>query len=251
MSNSLFVLLPPSEGKSEGGVQGAAKGFFDESLREPRQIVLQALSTLLESKETVDWSKVLRVRGALLERALMATRALVDGTASVCPAWQRYAGVVWQHLEPATLSYEQRRHILVPSALYGLNRADDPIADYRLTFKSKLGDLQPLATLWRPALSEAMSMHCRERTLANLLPSEHAQVLDEEKIGEVARVVNAHFLSRDGERAIGHEAKAVKGTFARFILQNNLESVSDFRWCGWRATMKGNHIFLRAPKSLS
>ena len=248
MPQSLHLLLPPSEGKRDGGSEPLSVGCFDEAMRDARNEILKTLANLLKSKQDVDWSKILRVRGALLDRALLATSALVENRALVLPAWQRYDGVVWQHLGPASLRDDDRRRVLVPSALYGVNRADDPVADYRLTFKASLGDLGPLATFWRPTLSSVIATYCKQATLVNLLPSEHAHALDLELLGTEARVVNVSFSSSDGSRAIGHEAKAAKGKFARFVLENGLDNVTKFRWSGWRVKAKDDNIALRAPK---
>jgi len=248
MSQSPCLLLPPSEAKRDGGREPSDNGFFDDPLRDSREQILQTLSSLLETKQDVDWSKILRVRGALLDRALLAASALVENRALVLPAWQRYDGVVWQHLSPGSLRDDDRRRVLIPSALYGVNRADDPIADYRLTFKASLGDLGPLANFWRTTLTSVIATYCEQKTLVNLLPGEHHQALDFEVLCKKVHVVNVNFASKDGSRAIGHEAKAAKGMFARFVLENGLDNVSKFRWSGWRTKVKDDNISLRAPK---
>jgi len=74
-----------------------------------------ALASLLERGDSRTIEKTLRVHGALLERAIEATHAIVERREQFLAAWQRYSGVVWTHLDPHTLSVEQRRRILVPA----------------------------------------------------------------------------------------------------------------------------------------
>src|SRR4051794_19153840 len=148
MDRDVVVLLPPSEGKAEGGLGrwSPSSGRFGRRLSAPRQAVIDALADSELSE------RQLGVRGELLDRALRATAAIVDGRARRLSAWQRYTGVVWQHLDPATLDEEQRARILVPSALLGFVAGNDPVPDHRLKFDVRLhGELhQRLDRFWRP-----------------------------------------------------------------------------------------------------
>ena len=112
LSNSVpILLLPPSEGKATGGKSGARarwtpdRGAFAR-LEQHRVDVVEALGAAGGGDE-----KLLGVTGEHLARALDANTALIG--APTLPAWQRYTGVVWDHLDPATLTTEQRRRILV------------------------------------------------------------------------------------------------------------------------------------------
>ncbi len=112
MSSSPYVLLPPSEAKETGGHAISSPGPFDQSLATARANILRALSTLVQSAPTHEVGRILKARGELLERALESTRLLVDGSAPLLPAWQRFSGVVWSHLDPATLNDETLRRVL-------------------------------------------------------------------------------------------------------------------------------------------
>src|SRR4051812_5251226 len=92
----VIVLLPPSEGKAEGGrgTWSFESGSF-AALGERRRAVVAAL--------TEADPKVFGATGARAERAADAVRALVAHSASALPAWKRFTGVVWEHLDPATL----------------------------------------------------------------------------------------------------------------------------------------------------
>ncbi len=240
------MLLPPSESKESGGRAGHSPGAFDHCLGEPRRQVLTALGDHLRLASVAEASRVLGVRGPLLERALDASARLAEGTAPLLPAWQRYNGVVWSHLDPGTLDETARARVLVPSALYGLNASTDLIADYRLTFKVGLAPLGGLTAFWRPALAEAFST-LGGATLVDLLPKEHAAAVP---VGDSisATIVRVTFRRAKGEGVAGHDAKAVKGVLARRVLEDGPEIVPGFRWRGWRGRERAGQLEVLAPR---
>ncbi len=232
-----LLLVPPSEAKRTGGSVGAGRDLFAEHLGPQRAEVRQALGELLGTHESV-LARVLGVRGALLERARIATEELVSSRARVLAAWRRYDGVVWAHLDPASLTPGQRRRILVPSGLYGLNRADDAIADYRLKMSAPLGGGR-LASHWREPVSRALADYAGERVVYDLLTQEHRAALEPTLLLRT-RLVRVDFVRADSGRAVGHDAKAAKGVFTRHLL--DARDVADFSWRNWRAQREDDQV---------
>jgi hypothetical protein len=228
------VLLPPSEGKEPGGSRAVKTGTFDTELEAPRREVLAALAQLLDAGDASDIEKTLRVHGALLERAIDSSRDLIEQRTRLLPAWRRYSGVVWGHLDPATLSGAQRRRILVPSGLYGLTTAQDPIGDYRMKMNVVLSPLGGLATYWRPRATPVLVRHVAGSVVVNLLPAEHATAIDFTQLRTSCHLVTVRFVVEGEEIVAGHEAKAVKGILARQLLDQGLGALDTFDWQGWR-----------------
>lgn len=235
MSGPLFVLLPPSEAKADGGVRRSPSGEFDARLSVARRGIEAALASLLEAASPGALEKTLGVRGSLLERALVSTRAIVDGVPETLPAWQRYTGVVWTHLDPATLSESQRHHLLIPSGLYGITSGTDPVANYRLKMNASLAHLGKLASYWKSLLTPVLEEYLSGAVVVDLLPREHEVAIDFARLRTVCEVHSIAFVQHDGSRAAGHDAKAVKGEVARALLSDGLERLADFRWNGWKA----------------
>ena len=242
-----LILLPPSEGKVAAGRPPRGPDSFAGELGAPRDAVLVELGRLVRTGSAATRARVLGVRGELLERALAATDALVQGTAPVLPAWKRYAGVVWAGLDPATLTPSDRRRILVPSGLYGMTTAADPVADYRLKMLVSLGRIGRLSTFWRPSVTAALAHRARGRVVIDLLPAEHAHALDLTGLDRTTRVVRVRFVDADGRRAVGHEAKSAKGRLARVLLDDGLDAADGFRFEGWRAGVDGDQVTVVAP----
>ena len=226
-----MLLLPPSEGKAEGG-SARRPGWTPDSGAFGRRDAIA--SRRLEIVEALGGrgggdGKLLGVRGDHLARAQSANSSLVG--APVLPAWQRYTGVVWDHLDPATLPATARRRIVVVSGLLGLVRGDDPVPDYRLKMGANLAPLGKLSTWWREDLSERLNRYAAGRTakqprvIVDLLPQEHRAAWHPD---ERVRGVSIAFVDPTGQPG-GHFAKAAKGELARAILTDGLAAVDRWR----------------------
>ncbi len=215
----LAILLPPSEGKAEGGKTPAWKataGTFGKVLGPRRADVAAAVARAKGGD-----AKLLGVNGKHLARAQETNRALVG--APTLPAHARYTGVVWEHLSPSTLSATSRTRaadsIVVVSGLLGLVGFTDPVPDYRLKMGASLAPLGKLSTWWRPSLSDALNEWAEGRFVIDLLPGEHRAAWIPQA-DEFAGLVSVSFVEKSGKVA-GHDAKAAKGMLARYLLESS------------------------------
>lgn len=220
---SFFLLLPPSEGKATGGDKKqkftSQSGVFGPALGDFREQVAERLGDLKGGD-----GKLLGVKGDLLARAQEANRSL--HSAPSLPAWQRYTGVVWDHLDLPSFSAAARtaatKHIIVPSGFAGLVRSDDPLPDYRLKMGARVAPFGLMSTWWRDDLTDALLAHTKKSPVVDLLPQEHRAAFDWSRIDTLVRV---DLVSRTGGIVGGHNAKAAKGLLARHFL---LSKGSDF-----------------------
>jgi cytoplasmic iron level regulating protein YaaA (DUF328/UPF0246 family) len=248
VSRRLVLLLPPSESKEPGGTRSVKTGTFDLALDAPRREVVTALGSLLESGRASDIEKMLGVHGALLERAIESSWAVVEQRARYLPAWRRYNGVVWGHLDPATMSAAHRRRILVPSGLYGITTAQDDIGDYRMKMNVALAPLGGLATYWRRHLTTVLVQHLAGAMVVNLLPKEHGAAIDLDHLSKSCPMITVRFVVEGEVVVAGHEAKAVKGILARQLLLNGLGALETFSWQGWRTDQDAEVSRVVAPR---
>ena len=215
-SQDFFVLLPPSEGKATGGQTRTSwdphSGVFGDALGDFRTEVSNRLAAIKGGD-----ARLLGVKGAHLERAQAANRGLI-GSATL-PAWQRYTGVVWDHLDLASLTGAQRKsatsRLFVPSGLLGIVRADDPVPDYRLKMGARLAPFGTMSQWWRDDLTEALAHVVKKRFVIDVLPNEHRTAFDFSCLPTVQRI---DLISRTGGIVGGHNAKAAKGLLIRHLL---------------------------------
>lgn len=221
-SSALAILLPPSEGKAPDGSGPAwriSSGQFGKNFSSARSLVVRALADLDGGTESM-----LGVTGSHLERARKINADLIGSP--TLPAYQRYTGVVWDHIDPMNLTpaaFDRAcASIVVVSGLLGLVGFDDPIPDYKLKIGAtlelpvtpKVVKKQKPAAFWQPHVSSVLNSWLADRTVIDLLPLEHRRVWQASADLEVLRV---SFVDDRG-RSVGHDAKAAKGLFVRHLL---------------------------------
>ncbi|MFP3906954.1 MAG: peroxide stress protein YaaA [Acidimicrobiales bacterium] len=248
MPDRPLVLLPPSQGKAEGG-RGRFRprtGSF-AGLAAQRREVIEALGAALGDDPGLA-STLFGAEGPLLDRAIGSIERLVAGTAPVVPGAARFTGVVWDHLAPSTVDDTCLERLIVPSALLGAVTGTDPTPDHRLTFTVSVPGLGRLDRWWRPELSKAVIDLVGGRPVVEMLPTEHQRALDLDEVAASAPLVRVRFVSRTGSRAVGHAAKAVKGIAARTVLTEGLGALRELAWEGWSAhSVADDRIEIVAP----
>ena len=220
-TRALAILLPPSEGKAAGGDGPGwvpASGRF-AALGPQRTAVVKALAKAKGGDQ-----KLLGVGGNHLARGRAANTALAKG-APTMPASARYTGVVYDHIDLASLRPSARKaateSIVVFSGLLGVCGIDDPIPDYRLKMGARLAPMGIMARWWKPTLSAALNEWLRGRVVIDLLPNDHATAWSPEPANYAAHV-RVSFVEGSGSNAgavIGHDAKAAKGLLVRHLLE--------------------------------
>lgn len=198
-----LVLLPPSEGKSDGGDLPSwrrgtqADGVLDAS------------------------------RASLLPHARRAG-ALAAG-ARCRPAAQRYTGVLYRELDWSTLPTPARRlgeeRVRIVSGLWGLVAPDDPIPAYRLKMSASVPEVGRLSSWWRPRLVPALEALLGDGLVWDLLPQEHSAACDWAAIAPRRRVT-VRFVDRQG-RTVSHWNKLLKGSLVRWILTERPDGPED------------------------
>ena len=215
-TQDFLLLLPPSEGKAETGNQSRPwtpqLGAFGAVLETSRAQIVNQLR-----KDKGGTQKLLGVSGDHLTRAQSCNMQLIG--APCLPAWQRYTGVVWDHLDLSSLTATQRnafiKRIIVPSGLLGLVRADDHVPDYRLKMGARLAPFGTMSKFWNEAITDALVAVVKKRAVVDLLPNEHRAAINWNKLDNVVRV---DLVSHSGAVVGGHNAKAAKGLLARHLL---------------------------------
>ena len=243
----MLLLLPPSETKRDGGdpsrVLDLGALSFPE-LTPARRSALASLRALSRNLKAA--TSGLRLGGS---QRFEIDRNRVLGKSPVMPAIDRYTGVLYDGLDVATLSADERSFaagsVAIASALFGLTMADDPIPAYRLSHDSRLPGLS-LKSHWRGPVSAALAKV--EGPLIDLRSEGYVALgpLPDRPDAVTVRVVTE---DEGGQRkALNHFNKTAKGEFTRAVVRAGVrhESVDSLlEWApaaGIRLVRSGDRI---------
>ncbi len=194
MSPRTVILIPPSEGKAQGGDGPAwapGAGSFPELDR--------------------DRARVLKALG----RAHPARREPTTA------AMARYTGVLYKELDAASLRGLARRrldrNVVIASGLWGLVVPTDVIPDYRLKMGARVDPLGKLSTWWRPRVTAALTPRVQGAVVWDLLPNEHAAAIHWPDLAPQTRIT-VQFLDANG-RTVSHWNKLLKGSIVRWLAE--------------------------------
>jgi cytoplasmic iron level regulating protein YaaA (DUF328/UPF0246 family) len=212
----VLILLPPSETKREGGIEGsrlAVRELGFPRLASARRTALTALEELSRDRESAMTALKLGPR-----QAPEAERNRRIRRSPVLPALDRYDGVLYEALDAGSLPDAARafahQHLAIASALFGLTRALDPIPAYRLSADSRLPGVG-LTKLWAPAVSAVIA---EEPGLVLDLRSEAYAALGTAPVRADAAFVRVVSDEGGRKRALNHFNKAGKGRLTRALL---------------------------------
>lgn len=198
-----LILLAPSEGKAPGGIPGRLRET------EPQRWVRRQLEALVETGTPQAQKRAFEVKDEHLVKARAEALAL-SGRPPLLPALERYAGVAFQALDPASLPRETWAQVYILSSLRGLVRGNEPVPPYKL----KLAGLPGLKAHWRSGLRKPLAA-LPEGSVWELLPEDAADLLKGWDRPRHTLLV----LGADG-RAITHFSKRYRGLVARWILDH-------------------------------
>lgn len=149
-----------------------------------------------------------------------------------------FRGDVYQAFDASTLSIEDmnfaQHHIGILSGLYGLLRPLDLIQPHRLEMGTKVscGDHQNLYDFWRQSVTDLINQRlatAAHPVVINLASQEYSQVVDTKHLK--ADWLTIQFKeNRGGQyKTIGILAKRARGMMARFIVDNQIQRMSDLK----------------------
>ncbi len=198
-----IILIPPSEGKADGGDN------------KPLQSVSGVAASLIEAIKEADPNKLYGLKEKALEKAIAVNKDVLSS--KTMPAIERYTGVVYDAIDYQTLKnksdFDER--VLIVSGLFGFVGPADLIPNYRLKI-----DKLKAAKLWRSSNSEQL----KDTFVIDLLPQAHKKAVKYEN-GIAVEFV----LKKAGKKMpAGHQGKHIKGRFVRWLIENNITDPKQF-----------------------
>ena len=223
----MLIILPPSENKTqpESGAPLKLAELCAPQLRETREKVLQALIKLSRGNKTRA-AKILGLGASQLD--LLSRNANIL-EAPAAQAIEVYTGVLYDHLDVASLKAPARKHlektVIIASALFGVVRAGDRIPAYRLSGSSTLPGLGTLAGVWKPVLGEAINELSAGGLILDLRSGPYMNLAKPTGDWKNRTVTIRVFNEKDGKRSIvSHFNKATKGDIVQDLMMNRVNA---------------------------
>ena len=209
------ILIPPSEGKADGGSD------------KPLKSVSGITADLIEAIKSAEPKKLYGLKEKALEKAITANKDVLSS--NTMPAIERYTGVVYDAIDYRTLQNKSEfdKKVLIVSGLFGLVAPTDLIPNYRLKI-----DKLKAAKLWLNCNSEQL----KDTYVIDLLPQAHKKAVKYENGIAVEFVL----MKAGKKKPAGHQGKHIKGRFVRWLIENNISDPKHFinfnengyRWTG-------------------
>lgn len=148
------------------------------------------------------------------------------------PAIDAFLGDIYSGLQVNTFTVDDRtyanKHLYILSGLYGILRALDSIAPYRLEMGYHLPDdtYRNLYTYWGTSIGDQLPI---TNDIINLAAVEYTKAINQYPEG--VRVISPKFLTLDprtGEtKFVVVHAKIARGAFARWLIIERIQTVED------------------------
>jgi cytoplasmic iron level regulating protein YaaA (DUF328/UPF0246 family) len=215
----VLILLPPSESKT-GRARGKPADLERVSFPELAPTRARVAAALAQISAHPDAPTLLGVSANL--RADIAHNVRL-GSAPAVRVADLYSGVLYDALDLASMDSATRRRanrwLVVVSALFGALRPADKIPPYRLSMGVNLGELGPLAAVWRVPLTTALPLAAGRGMIVDTRSSTYAAAW-------VPQGVLANRWVQIRVPGATHMAKHTRGLVARYLCQTGVDARS-------------------------
>jgi uncharacterized protein len=215
----VLILLPPSESKT-GRNWGKPANLERVSFPELAPTRAKVATALARISAHPDAPALLGVSANL--RADIAHNVRL-GSAPAVRVADLYTGVLYDALDLASMDSVSRRRanrwLVVVSALFGAVRPADKIPPYRLSMGVNLGDLGPLAAVWRGPLATVLPLAAGRGMIVDTRSSTYAAAW-------VPQGMLANRWVQIRVPGATHMAKHTRGLVARYLCQTGVDAKS-------------------------
>lgn len=230
------ILLPPSEGKKQGGdenkpyriTQNLEKYNYFKNLNSQRELIYDKLRESIQHSNIEEIEKIFELKNKNLQNAIENTYDLLN--LETLPSIQRYNGVMFDSINYESLSDKQKKNfnesVIFIDGLFGLLKPTDLIPEYKLKINSKIKDLD-ITTFWKTEIQGNLNKEIKEKIVIDILPQSHRKVLEQKKDNYSSEIYLEISFCEKKENKIkqtGHNSKQLKGDLIRYIL--NFENIS-------------------------
>lgn len=198
----------------------------------------ERINKLLKKKSPKALSKLMDISGSLAELNWERNQewSLPFTVHNAKPAVYAFSGDVYRGLEAYTITKDKidklQDTIRILSGLYGILKPLDLIQPYRLEMGTKLpiGKSKNLYEFWKQKVTKILNDELTEKELfVNLASNEYFKVIDAKSL-KVPVITPVFKDFKNGQyKTIMTFAKLARGYMARYIIDNNIESLEGLK----------------------
>ncbi|ALJ06340.1 hypothetical protein APS56_14865 [Pseudalgibacter alginicilyticus] len=198
----------------------------------------ERLNKLLKNKSAKSLSKLMGISDALgqLNYERNQSWKLPFTEENARPAMYAFSGDVYRGLDAYTIPTEKievaQNTVRILSGLYGLLKPLDLMQPYRLEMGTKfpVGTKKNLYEFWKRSITKALNEELKDDELfLNLASNEYFKAVDTKSLK--VPVITASFkdFKNGNYKVISFFAKEARGLMARYIIDNNVETITDLK----------------------
>ncbi|NDK09337.1 YaaA family protein [Candidatus Gracilibacteria bacterium] len=203
----IIYLIPPSEGKNNGGISEYEKLSFN--FKKPLNIAISASQ------------KDLKCIGKRFEEGIELNKNI--NSSGVLAAIERYSGVMYSSIDYVGMSESGKKYFednfIIVSGMYGLIRPLDSIGNYKLPIETK-----GLKDFWGESLTHELN-NIGADIIIDLLPNSYKKVIQWNNITSKVLSINFYSEKKNELKKITHGVKKIKGEYIHTLC--NKGSIDD------------------------
>ncbi len=234
-------------------ISPAKKMVRETDLMEPSGLPVfvdraEQICRILQAMDRKELQQLYRANDKITEENFLRLRDM-DLRGNLTPALLAYVGIQYQSMAPRVFTDGQwayvREHLYILSGFYGLLRAMDGVAPYRLEMQAPLAadGKKDLYAYWGSSVYEELTAGEEKPVIVNLASKEYSRAV-EPYLRPDDRFISCVFgeLTEDGKgrtkvRVKATQAKTARGSMVRFLAERQAEepeAMKDFREDGFR-----------------
>jgi cytoplasmic iron level regulating protein YaaA (DUF328/UPF0246 family) len=213
----MFIIFSPSKGmnfNNEIVSKKRTKYIFEKKYKE--------IHNELKKYNKDEIANIMKIKNQILDDVYNS----IHKTKRVyLPAILAYNGIAYRKLNIKSYDNEMKeyldKHLLIFSAMYGINQPYDLISYHRLDMTMKIFKDKSLYSFWKDDINKYIEKNSTDNLIINLASKEFSKLIDRKK----HNIIDIEFkeFSNGKLKSIATNSKKMRGTMLDFMIKNKIK----------------------------